>query len=171
MRLFIALELPGETRSGLHELLAGERERFSHLRWTSPDNLHVTLRFLGDLDPRAISHRLGEMDLASLLPVEFSLFRTGTFGSPPRVLWVSGRFSHSVNRLASVLGEIPDDRNDTAQGRFMPHVTVARAPRGSSIPSVTLPGELRGLAGSVTLFNSTLTSEGPVYERIFQVSR
>ncbi len=170
MRLFIALELPWETRSGLHDLLAEERERYGFLRWTSLENLHVTLRFLGDVNPGKIADRLSEMHLGSLLPVEFSLFRTGTFGSPPRILWVSGCFSRAVYRLTSVLGEIPDDRGDKAQGRFIPHVTVARAPRSGSIPSVKLPGELSGLAGSVTLYNSTLTPAGPVYERVFQVS-
>lgn len=171
MRLFLALELPREIRNGLNEMLAGQRERFSFLRWTSPENLHVTLRFLGDLNPSETADKLRKLNPGSFLPVEYTLFRTGTFGSPPRILWVSGRFSPSVNRLASVLGEIPDERGDNARGCFIPHITVARAPRGSSLPSVTLSGEIKGFAGSLTLFNSTLTSAGPVYERFFQVSR
>ncbi len=171
MRLFIALDLPGETRSALDDLLAEERERYGFLRWTSPENLHVTLRFLGDLNPRETGERLKEMKLNALLPVEFTLFRTGTFGSPPRVLWVSGRFSRSVNDLASALTKIPDETGDAPRGRFIPHVTVARAPRGSSVPSIALPGQIRGLAVSVSLYNSTLAPAGPIYERIHQVSR
>src|SRR5437773_7767902 len=92
IRLFVAIELPGEVREALgrlqHEL---QRRGLEKLRWVRPQGIHLTLKFLGATPSErvpAIQAALVDavVDTASH---ELALGRLGTFGgSRPRVLWV-----------------------------------------------------------------------------------
>src|SRR5438876_1201125 len=92
-RLFVAVELPApvleELRRLQHEL---QRHDLSGLRWTRPEGIHLTLKFLGET-PRervpAITQAI-ESSIGGVPPHELSLGTVGTFGSrnSPRVLWV-----------------------------------------------------------------------------------
>jgi RNA 2',3'-cyclic 3'-phosphodiesterase len=125
-RLFIALTLPAAVR----DVLAALAVPLPGVNWTPPEQLHVTLRFLGDVpaeqsDPMA--ERLAEVQVAPfILPVE----GVGAFppNRPPRVVWIGIGSGHP--RLFQLRQRIDDAL--LASGlqldvrTFHPHVTLAR---------------------------------------------
>ena len=168
MRLFVGLELPDPLRerlAALHGSLAGAR-------WTPPANLHLTLRFIGEVGrdtAEEIDHAL-----AALRPRGFMLTLSGTGvfdrGGRPASLWAgterSPALDHLHGKIETALQRIglPPERR-----RFQPHVTLAR-----------LDGIADGLLASwmqrhnlmrsesvpvthFTLFSSLLGKEQPVY--------
>lgn len=125
-RLFVALTLPDPVR----DAVAGLAERMSGLHWTRPEQLHVTLRFLGDVPGNKfepMTDRLADVRVEPfLLPVE----GVGTFppNRPPRVLWVGTGSGHP--RLFQLRQRIDDavlaSGLDIDVRTFHPHVTIAR---------------------------------------------
>ncbi len=124
-RLFTGLEIPPEQREEIARLkvpLPGGG------RWTEPDNLHLTLRFVGDIEkPQAqeFSDRLESIDLDAF---ELRLAGLGVFGgNEPRSIWAGVEDSAPLealaranDRAARAAGIAPDSR------QFKPHVTLAR---------------------------------------------
>jgi len=125
IRTFVAVPLPAKIRDRL-ALMAGG---VPGARWVSPENMHLTLRFIGDVDEA----RLEDIDLA-LKQIEapaFTLELQGigqfTTGRKPRTLWVGVAQSELLSRLhqktesALVRAGFPREER-----KFAPHVTLAR---------------------------------------------
>src|SRR5262245_15518533 len=91
MRTFIAIEIPAEIRSALAALQTDLRRAGADVSWTKPENVHLTLKFLGEVD----ESRIGEIEKVCVSSAaEFKLFTlslkdTGVFPNlrQPRVLW------------------------------------------------------------------------------------
>jgi 2'-5' RNA ligase len=125
-RLFVALTLPPAVR----DVLAAEAQTLPDVSWTRPEQLHVTLRFLGETPEEqsdALRERLRGVRVAPfILPLE----GVGTFppNRPPRVLWIGTGAGHP--RLFQLRQRIDDAL--LAAGlqldlrTFHPHVTLAR---------------------------------------------
>ncbi len=181
LRLFVAIELPGEVREALsrlqHEL---QRHGLEKLRWVRPEGIHLTLKFLGPTP----AERLPAIEDALVGAVEdaaaheLALGKPGTFGgSRPRVLWVdvTGQVDavrHVQERVESAMNGLGLERE--ARG-WSPHVTLARVrpetareatsaiPRAISevdVPTGVIP------VREVSLMRSTLRPSGAIYERI-----
>lgn len=130
-RLFIAIDLPEARSSGLRDL----QDDALSARWTSPEQYHLTLRFLGeteDLQTRTLQERLTRIDLPSFLLGGEGL---GVFPSirKPRVL--VARMSEEPGLMA-LQAEITDVATELGfkeeRKPFNPHVTVARLAKASS---------------------------------------
>lgn len=130
MRLFIALGLPDDIADQLIELYGP----LPGARWTHPDDLHLTLRFLGPTDASR-SRDVHEL-LECLRFPAFSLSLSGVGFFPPRghphTLWTGVQASEPLERLQSKVehlvrqaGAPPDKRN------FAPHITLARLDRAA----------------------------------------
>lgn len=125
MRLFIALSLPDEVRDRLALLGHG----LPNARWVAPESLHLTLRFVGDLEgPQA--HDLDDMLSTIDLPeFELTLSGLGTFdeGRRLRSLWVGVEPSEPLQRLQAKVETAAQRAGLPAERRkFKPHVTLAR---------------------------------------------
>jgi 2'-5' RNA ligase len=131
-RLFTGLEIPGDV--GLE--LSGYRGGLPGARWIDPENYHITLRFIGDID-----HATAR-DLFSLLgdgrrrgPLTVTLDELATFGGErPRAVFARAVPTSDLNELQSEherlvrrVGLPPERR------KFTPHVTLARLRDASSI--------------------------------------
>lgn len=123
-RLFTGLELPEDVK----EELAGISAPLPGASWIDPDDLHVTLRFAGDIDGRtAKDFRLNlEAITADAFTLKFS--RLGVFGGKqPRTLWIGFEPSEALEALARA-----NDRAARGAGlpferqSFKAHVTLAR---------------------------------------------
>lgn len=124
-RLFIALELTESCR----EILAGLATPVRGVRWLTPDQLHLTLAFLGDVTEEAelrLREKLAEVRVPPfLLPIE----GVGTFGGPrPSVIWAGVGTGHP--HLFALHKRVHDAllaaRFDPVLRSFHPHVTLAR---------------------------------------------
>jgi 2'-5' RNA ligase len=141
-RLFSAIEIPEHIAERLTSLRAG----LSGARWIDPENYHLTLRFIGDVDgatARDFTQALGEIDAE---PFELRLDGLGSFGGrKPRAIFANVAPSpalealHRANeRAAREAGLPPEGRN------FKPHVTLARL-RGARADAVAAYLERQGV--------------------------
>lgn len=132
MRCFVGLFPPSSVQSSVHEALLGLGE--SGLRWTPPENLHLTLLFLGDVSESAQPELRGALDRA-VRGFEALDLRLGGLGAfpprgRPRVLFVDLLEGIAeVRRLHEALRrELPPELRPSER-RLHPHLTVAR-PKG-----------------------------------------
>lgn len=163
-RLFVAVWPPGHVVAALEKL---DRPDRPGLRWTTPEQWHVTLRFLGSLEDEkedALRVRLSGTDWGALGPREVTVGPgLVTIGRTVLGIPVSGLDDLAAAAEAAAATDAPPGR---AQRRaFMGHLTLARA---------KTPAALRGLSGhpfhaswpasAVTLVNSDLRRDGARYE-------
>ncbi|MEX0990729.1 MAG: RNA 2',3'-cyclic phosphodiesterase [Actinomycetota bacterium] len=174
MRLFIAVELPPEVREAVHAALDPLRDRFPRIRWVPAENLHVTLRFLGELGADRQAEIEGSMLAVARRwePFELSCSGVGAFpsGRSAKTVWVGlGDPGGLLKRLAADL----DDELAAGFGReeraFKPHLTVARStqrlPLLDGLPPLSLPSEAFTV-DRLTLFRSHLGGPAPEYESL-----
>lgn len=174
MRAFIAIFPPPEIRAAA---VARAREAVRHLgnrvRWAKPENVHLTLKFLGDVREEALDDlcaALGET-CARHAPLDVGLAGLGAFPSArrARILWVSAEASSDRLRALAVdldaaLAPLGFEREERA---FVPHMTLGRV-RGRPA-SFDLPPDAQRLGfrvRRVELVESTLTPEGAVYRTV-----
>jgi RNA 2',3'-cyclic 3'-phosphodiesterase len=135
VRLFVALEIPAAVRRNFSALLedlrgvalqAGDKRP----RWVSPENLHITLKFIGQHPEdqlNAIRNALG--DVRSNSPVEITFGGLGFFPNEkrPRVFWAGLEASPNLPALARDVDRATATRGVAQETReFTPHLTLAR---------------------------------------------
>ena len=125
MRLFIAIELPGDVKKTLARL----RADIPGARWVPVEQLHLTLSFLGEVD-NATTKLLVDK-LAQIKASEFNIrfAEAGCFPNQrqPRVLWVGLKPEPLLNNLASMVRNVALSCNIPQEERpFSPHITLAR---------------------------------------------
>jgi 2'-5' RNA ligase len=181
LRLFVAVELPDPIRAAIAGLASGLRDRIRDrtLRWSKPEQYHLTLKFLGatgeDLVPK-IGERL-EAAVRGRTPISLRLGRAGSFGEGKRLrnawLGLAGevdllkRLAVDVEGALEPLGFPPEARP------FSPHLTFVRT-RRETPPAVAraLHEALSSVSGGegaefrverIVLMESILRPEGSLY--------
>ncbi|SFR76080.1 2'-5' RNA ligase [Marinobacter daqiaonensis] len=168
-RLFFGLELPEECKGILLDLACG----IPGARWQSRDQLHLTLLFLGQVEPERVPSVVTGMDGLPLEAFSLRLRGTGCFGDPekPRNLWAGvapeapvAALHQEVDRRMQGCGFAPETRD------FRPHVTLARFGRRKAGSVAAFLDRNQALStpsfiiSSVSLFASTPGKEGSRYE-------
>lgn len=176
MRCFVAIELPTAIRDRLADLQARLQVLDRAIRWTRPEHIHLTLKFLGEV-PDAIVADACKATIATaagLPPVRLEVRGVGCF--PPsgsaRIVWagISGPPTELISchrACEEVFEELGFPREDRD---FRPHLTIGRSrdSRGAREVRAAI-GELKDCAvGSFTaselvVFESMLSSSGPTY--------
>ncbi|HVX82427.1 MAG TPA: RNA 2',3'-cyclic phosphodiesterase [Devosiaceae bacterium] len=133
-RLFTGLEIPPEVAFAL----SLKRGGLHGARWMDPDNYHITLRFIGDVDHAVADEITDALDrLANSEAFMLKLDHLGSFGGDkPRALYAGvevnptlARLHAAHERVVQMLGLPPEGR------KFTPHVSLARL-RGTSAPEI-----------------------------------
>lgn len=131
MRLFVALALPEDLRTRLAGLAGG----VPGARWVAPENLHLTLRFIGEVDDaqaRDVDAALAQISAPALTLNLAGVDRFGA-GDKVRSLWVGVDECVELSRLHSNIEHAVRRSGLPAEGRkFKAHVTLARFKRNSS---------------------------------------
>ncbi|MFH1058775.1 MAG: RNA 2',3'-cyclic phosphodiesterase [Pseudomonadota bacterium] len=193
MRLFVALELPEAVKAAAAGVMAELKQSGADLKWVDPANLHLTLKFLGEVDPKrldditaALAQALAGQPALILTPAGAGAFPgrgriqvvwLGLVGQAAALAALAGR----VESALTALGFAPEGR------AFQAHLTLARARRGRgrgqpAAPPQALAQALAGLAAwqgprfaaeRVTLMESNLTAAGPIYRprRVYILGR
>jgi 2'-5' RNA ligase len=166
------MPLPVGTVSEILSWMEPLGARFPGLRWVKPSQLHLTLRFLGDVPAEALE-RVREIasGLEVAAPVPFLIDRTGSFGGGggrlPSVYWLGGDFGPGAREASAAFAEVPDEKGLRGPGgRFTPHVTLARQGRCDREARFPAAGPWRGFLDRIVVYNSTLLPEGPRYEEL-----
>ncbi|HTN63338.1 MAG TPA: RNA 2',3'-cyclic phosphodiesterase [Devosia sp.] len=133
-RLFTGLEIPSEV--GL--ALSLKRGGLTGARWIDPENYHITLRFIGDVDNVIADDVADSLDrLSNSLSFQLRLNHLGTFGGHnPRALYAGVEVNETLVRLQAAQERVLQRAGLPPEGRkFVPHVSLARL-RGSSAEAV-----------------------------------
>ncbi len=175
-RLFVGIELPEEIRDLISDLEAP----LPGTRWIASDNLHLTLRFVGDIDnrqAREFSDFLSGIDIDAF---EMRLDGLGTFGGrEPRTLWAGVSAGPQLDALARATERAARAAGLKPEGRaFKAHVTIARLnkPRIEALTRfLTRHGRFRSPSFVVSRFvlysSKPLIGGGPyVVEEAFPLS-
>ncbi|MCA9832945.1 MAG: RNA 2',3'-cyclic phosphodiesterase [Thermomicrobiales bacterium] len=188
-RCFIAVPLPDAVRQQIRACVDQLARTDLPIRWVDPENGHLTLHFLGELEPEMAE--LLRMTLrAATSPHEAFDLRTAEPGAfpnmrRPRVLWL-GLWgpAHRLEALYNDLGDFLDDFGlEIEEAPFHPHITLGRVRDTEGVKVGDLPEQIRtvfaaleetGLAGKehpvpfpvteVHLIRSYLEQDGPRYE-------
>ncbi len=184
-RLFIAVELPADVRKWLRETrtLLEERVPSGCVRWTDPDGIHITLKFLGETPARR-TKEIGAVldDLAGgRRPFALSVEGLGCFPNTarPRVIWAGIRSGPMLGDLQKRLEQGLERIGFPAERRaFSPHLTLGRVKDGVAGSRLEEIGRVVGAvcvestAGmdvkDVCLFRSVLQPGGAVYTVLYR---
>jgi 2'-5' RNA ligase len=183
MRLFLALDVDADTIAGVHTWIARMRHTLGgaerEIAFVDPDRLHITLQFLGEVEPRLIDALVAALALPlPLQPFEAALGDPGAFprSGAPRVVWVGlARGRDQAIALHDALGprlrEAGVPPADEARP-FFPHVTLGRVRRtarpaaGRALRAAMVavgPPQGSWTIDRVTLYQSVLSPRGPRY--------
>lgn len=168
IRIFVAIAIPDDACRHLATLSGG----VPGARWVPPENMHLTLRFVGEVDEPAFADIAAALTRVSAPAFELSLEGVGHFarGRSPTMLWAGvarnpalDHLQGRVDQAVTGVGQPPDPR------RFTPHVTLARlkgSPR-SRVQQFIAEHSLFRLppfrVGEFTLFSSFLGHTGAIY--------
>lgn len=184
IRTFIAVELNPEIRLSLARDIAVLRSRAPRVKWSKAENLHLTLRFLGDVKENDLEELFDALrgGVAGITPFAVEVRGMGVFPHwrHPRVVWAGcGEGSGDVTRLAGLVEDACVELGYEREHRpFSPHLTLGR---------VKLPADAEGLRDAVAsgpenkvhgfldvdevvVFMSTLRRTGPVYSPMAKIA-
>ncbi len=179
IRAFLAIDLPPEHREALFAVASRLKRAGARVSWVTPDRMHLTLRFLGEVAPDALE-RLGD-ELAPVYERQeafpLTLARIGAFPNvrAPRVIWAG------LSPLEGPLAACQEAAETAARSiglkaekkAFKPHVTLGRVRDPKTAGKLMAPlsdekefhgGEFE--VGHVSLYASELTSSGPQYTQL-----
>lgn len=179
MRAFFAVDLPDELADGI-EAIQNDLRGAAGLRFTEPDQAHVTLTFLGDVPDDELDDVIaaGEAAVAAADTGHFTV-TVGGLGVFPSLEYISvvwAGIEEGATELTNLHEEL--ERRTTELGydpenhEFTPHVTVARMDdaRGKELVADLVrnrhPEVGRFEATELQLTESTLTDDGPVYDTV-----
>ncbi|MBF0352029.1 MAG: RNA 2',3'-cyclic phosphodiesterase [SAR324 cluster bacterium] len=171
-RLFVALDLPPEIRQQLQEISGYGIQGAS---WVVPENIHLTLKFIGEVDGGQLEDISGSLSEIRFTAFEMKLKGTGCFPpkGEPRSLWAGVEDDSALAHLARKI-----DQRLVRQGiprearKFSPHVTLARlkASREEHLVSfLTYHSLFQSSTFTVNefvLFASVRTPRGSVYQKL-----
>ncbi|HSV43189.1 MAG TPA: RNA 2',3'-cyclic phosphodiesterase [Candidatus Bathyarchaeia archaeon] len=182
IRCFISLNLDHKTQTALADLQRTLKKNGALARWVKPENIHLTLRFLGYRDPKRVKEIAqalpGFFSNMAGFPLTINFLQAFPNEKKPRVLWAGisksndeaiGIFEQVNNGLAK-LG-IPKDQEE-----FVPHLTLARCKTPEESRSVSEAIKkapkfsIEAQATQITFYQSTLSSDGPIYQSLATVT-
>ena len=182
MRTFIAIELSEEIKQNIGALIERLKTTEAGVKWVEPKNLHITLKFLGEVPEREVKNLI---DLTTEALKGGSSFKSrfeggGTFpeGKNPRVVWIGTtegaeeqrELSLSLEKVLSKAGYREEKRE------FKAHITIGRVKEKKNLDA--LLKELNKakdqkfgeeIVDHVNIMKSTLNPKGPIYEVVKRI--
>lgn len=180
IRAFIAVDPSEDVVRNLSATVKSLEKRTTGFRWVRPEAIHLTLRFLGEIEEdlvATIDGRLAPL-AGSFGPISLAAAGLGFFPRPenPRIVWAG--LTGEIDRLADLQKRVQEAVEDLPvhqekERDFTPHLTLARIPnfRGASgVPAVlqAAPAADFGAftADRLFLYKSRLTPEGARYTKL-----
>ncbi len=181
LRCFVAVELPEKLKNEIVARTEGLRKSGTDARWIKAENLHLTLKFLGDTPEDVLTAVKESLEKAVKDHVKFKLRLSGAGVFPdrkrPRVVWVGLEDSDRLVALQSAVEEALAELGfETEKRPFSPHLTIGRlkSPRRRDF----LLRELDAISGEefgkvevaeISIMKSVLKSSGAEYSRLFAI--
>lgn len=177
-RLFIAINLPDAIKNTLQEAQEALNDKLNKIAWVKPDNIHLTLKFLGDTPIDKINSIISVLDniAAGFTNFELMLDTTGVFPDfrRPRIVWVGLSVENSkLQDLAGIINNKLSSFGFEKEIRaFVAHLTIGRVKFikekqffENAVKNFK-PEALKFAACGISLYKSTLNPKGAVYEQL-----
>ncbi|MEK6963571.1 MAG: RNA 2',3'-cyclic phosphodiesterase [Nanoarchaeota archaeon] len=173
MRLFIAVDLPLEVKKYLSSL-KGRFSQKGKIAWVKEENLHVTLKFLGEVDETRTADIIRRLSDIQFVKFSLTLSQLGFFPSEnaPQIFWVNFIDPSGLEKISQDLGgNLKEFKNDHP---FQDHVTLARIKKLSleeknnflkEAKRIYLEGQ-SFVVEEFTMYRSILSQEGSKYGAI-----
>ncbi|HJJ85273.1 MAG TPA: RNA 2',3'-cyclic phosphodiesterase [Methanocorpusculum sp.] len=175
VRAFIAVEPSAEIRNEISA--AGQELRGAgRLSFVSPNLMHITLKFLGEVPESQIPKITASLDGISASPYTLQASGISTFGRPPRVIKAE---IHDSGATAALSADVESRMAKLGFAReekpFSPHITIARVKEYSPALLPKINGIKERNFGeceisAILLKKSVLTPSGPIYSTIHRVN-
>jgi len=177
IRTFVAVELSPDVIGRCKDAIKRMNKVASDVRWVDPKSIHLTLKFLGDVQDREI-HEVCKAVAAATKEFDGFDFACGGIGAfpslaKPRTIWLGIR--EGSEQLALLTDRIEEELHGIGypkeRRRFSPHITIGKVREGG-LPDEAFLATLESLAefdggesdaSEVTVFSSELLREGPLY--------
>jgi 2'-5' RNA ligase len=172
LRIFTGLALTPEVREFVSDVTVALQGEVRGVRWVPPENLHVTLKFLGNCEESQVARLVDAMQkAASQLPLTLTVRRVGAFPSlgSARVIWVGAEdLEGRVQKVYNVLEKGAERCGFPREKRpYRPHITIGRARKApvkiSTSVASGFDGEISLQVRDLVLFKSELKSGGAEY--------
>lgn len=184
LRVFIAIEIPPDVRNAIEQQTAQLRNKLDEnlVRWIPVNNIHLTLKFLGDVSPITVDtlSQMLTMEADQHSRFEMRYGGLGTFPNSrrPRVIWVGVQapaeleaLQHGIESATTRMGFLVENRG------FSPHLTIGRVKQivgladaqkiRSALEDTKITSLGTGIVDVIHLFQSNLNPSGSVYTRLF----
>lgn len=183
MRTFFCLELPTSVKREIRKT-ASSIDSPAYVKWVSQENLHITLKFLGDVNSKEVPEieRKAKESASRINPFEINIEMLSGFPNPgfPKVIWLgSNSPPEEIFQLQKDLESRLEDLGFEKENRdYVPHVTLGRTKdenkakieqMGSKLKSHDLEDNWSVSVDRLTLMESTLKSHGPEYDPVFRL--
>ncbi|NWF94686.1 MAG: RNA 2',3'-cyclic phosphodiesterase [Candidatus Thorarchaeota archaeon] len=180
IRAFLSVDIENEALLARIEYLQRKLDTgAARLKLVEHDNIHFTLRFLGDISEAVAQRMHEELSKVRFSPFNIDIAGVGAFPSVkrPNVVWIGVR--SNMDRLEAIKQDIDNRLAEFGLGperKFAAHATIARVK--SITDRVSFEASLRDLSGEVVgtmpvtafrMTKSTLTPSGPQYETLWEV--
>ncbi len=186
MRLFIAVPIEDRTQELLKEKVTKAQEALDFdLKWVSGENLHLTLKFLGDTEESKIEDIKNSMENACSPYEKFNIYydHYGAFPSTdyPKVLFFGLNDSKKplINLQNDLENELYERGFEKEDREYTPHLTFARTRKKTDMRQLKYDfkdfieeNEIRILqkVDKISLIESQLYKSGPVYKELFSIN-
>jgi 2'-5' RNA ligase len=173
MRTFIAVEIPRHIRKKINNFIEEEKNKGLPIKWVKFENLHITLKFLGEIDENKkeqITPVIKEL-CKKYVRFNMNLQGLGCFPDPrnPRVLWIGvAQGNEILCDIARELEEKVSQFGFKKEKRFHAHLTIGRIKKFCKVDDIlakNLDTEPFSV-DSIVLFESKLKPEGPIYQEL-----
>ena len=186
IRAFIAIEIPRDIHEKIAQIINTiDPNKSLSLRWIQTHNIHLTLKFLGDIPISHINqiHALLIEYCKTLQQFDLTIRGIGAFPNAhrPRIIWLGIEVGHNLRVLQAMienalfpLGYQKEERN------FSPHLTIGRVQKSakpndlehisSSLNAVNINTIGTFSVNGIKLFKSTLKPEGAYYDEMWQIT-
>jgi 2'-5' RNA ligase len=172
MRCFLAIEISEEAKKELERIQKFFPEQ--GIKIVEPQNLHLTLKFFGEIDDYKVSKIKKTLEGAKFEKIACKLGGIGFFPSPNyiRVVWVSLEPGDEIKKLQEKVESLLGEQGFKKEKRFETHVTLARVKflkEKDKFLGKIKEIEVNPIESSISslfLKKSTLTKKGPIYETI-----
>jgi len=181
IRSFIAIELPGSLHKELSEAETILRKSNADVKWVNPENIHITLKFLGNVTPEKIKEIEKLLDEFTKGLAPFSIEAKGLGAFPklayPRVIWAgiedqTGKLKEIAENFDGAISKLGFEKENR---EFSAHLTLGRvrSPKNKEklkeiIEKTPFLSVVDIKVDKIVLFKSTLTQSGSIYTKLYE---
>ena len=183
IRSFFAIPISSVCRQEINMIvLELKKDLSSDIKWVNAENLHLTLKFLGEFRPNEIPliEKMLRPALSSFKQFQLSFQNFGVFpnNQKPKVIWIGIRYPKELEQIFQEIENAAENLGFPKEDRgFSPHITIGRVKNdshdlfkiGTVIKNKYVDEICISHVYEVIFYRSNLTPTGPIYTKLFQI--